>query len=142
MINPIELTFIETVIMVFWRKFNISDENRNRVARGCLVFSWLAVPFDYLSFVGVWMYGASWDEADEWGRGPAYDTIVNAVNNHGQSKVALVVYSHGGGTVYNVAWRLNNNYQDSKGNTINKPFELVFTSYRCGYKFKLCKHAG
>ena len=71
----------------------------------------------------------SWDQADEWGRGPAYDTIVNAVNHHGQSKIALFGYSHGGGTVYNVAWRIDNNYADTKGNTMTKPYSLVFTSY-------------
>jgi hypothetical protein len=73
-----------------------------------------------------WWY---WDEADEWGRGPAYDAIVNAVNNHGQTKIALVGYSHGGGTVYNVAWRIANNYNDTHGHNMTVPHSLVFTSY-------------
>ena len=73
------------------------------------------------------IFGA--DEADEWGRGSAYDMLVNALNNHGQSNVALAGYSHGGGTVYNVAWRLHNNYADTNGNTVAQPYKLVFTSY-------------
>ena len=71
----------------------------------------------------------SWDEADEWGRGPAYDVIVNAVNNHKQSKISLFGYSHGGGTVYNVSWRISNNYNDSKGNNLTGEYSLVYTSY-------------
>ena len=82
--------------------------------------------------VHVWDDGHDWfggDDADEWGRGPAHDTIVNAVNHHGQSQIALVGYSHGGGAVYNVAWRVNNNFADTNGNTIIKPFSFVFTGY-------------
>ena len=82
--------------------------------------------------VHVWDDGHDWsqsDDADEWGSGPVYDTIVNAVNNHGQTKIALFGYSHGGGTVYNVAWRIGNNYADSDGNTMSNPRSLVFTSY-------------
>jgi hypothetical protein len=82
--------------------------------------------------VWVWQDGHDWfdwDEADEWGRGPAYDEIVNTINNQGVTEVALVGYSHGGGTVYNVAWRLHHNYADSYGNTITNPYQLAFTSY-------------
>jgi hypothetical protein len=71
----------------------------------------------------------NWDDADEWGRGTAHDEIVNAINNRGITQVSLLGYSHGGGTVYNMAWRLHNNYEDSSGHTITNPYQLVFTSY-------------
>jgi hypothetical protein len=72
----------------------------------------------------------SWDEADEWGRGPAYDELVNAANNRGVDKIALVGYSHGGGTVYHVAWRIDKNNKNSKGMNFMAPLpKLVFTSY-------------
>jgi hypothetical protein len=83
--------------------------------------------------VHVWDDGHDWwnwdDDADEWGKGPAYDTIVNAVNNQRQTSIALVGYSHGGGTVYHVANRINNNYNDTLGNNITVAHSLVFTSY-------------
>ncbi|GAB6188023.1 hypothetical protein [Thermopirellula anaerolimosa] len=82
--------------------------------------------------VHVWDDGHDWwqaDEADEWGRGPAHDEIVHAVNHRGVTQVALLGYSHGGGTVYHVAWRLDNNYGASDGSTIVEPYELVFASY-------------
>lgn len=80
----------------------------------------------------MWDDGHGWwqvDEADEWGRGPAYDEIVHAVNHRGVTQVALLGYSHGGGTVYHVAWRLDNDYAASDGSTIVEPYELVFASY-------------
>lgn len=90
--------------------------------------------------VHVWDDGHDWfnwgDDADPDGSGPAHDEIVNAVNNRGVTEVALHGYSHGGGTVYNVAWRLDNNYAASDGSTINDPasYDLVFTSYIDGIR--------
>jgi hypothetical protein len=83
--------------------------------------------------VHVWDDGHDWfsgDEADEWGRGPAYDELVNAANNRGIDKIALVGYSHGGGTVHNVAWRIDKNYNNTKGHNFLVPLpQQVFTSY-------------
>jgi|GEM_PF-2363406 len=82
--------------------------------------------------VQVWDDGHDWwgaDEADEWGRGPAHDEIVRAVNHRGVTQVTLLGYSHGGGTVYHVAWRLANNYEASDGSTLRGDYELLFASY-------------
>lgn len=45
------------------------------------------------------------------------------------SQIAIFGYSHGGGTVYNVAWRIHNNFADTNGKTFEKPHTLVFMSY-------------
>jgi hypothetical protein len=96
------------------------------------VNDWVAGELSEGYDVHVWDDGHDWfsrDEADEWGRGPAYDELVNAVNYRGVNKLALIGYSHGGGTVYNVSWRINKNYEDSKGKTFLNTRQLVFTSY-------------
>jgi hypothetical protein len=92
--------------------------------------------------VHVWDDGHDWwqsDDCDEWGNGPALDEIANAINNRGVSEVAIIGYSHGGGTVYNLSKRLYfdgqscvwygkiANLDDVIDNTKN--YSLVFTSY-------------
>jgi hypothetical protein len=90
--------------------------------------------------VHVWDDGHDWfqsDDCDEWGNGPALDEIANAINNRGVTNVALLGYSHGGGTVYNLSKRL---YYDGSSciwyenkvtfsDMIHNPYQLVFTSY-------------
>jgi hypothetical protein len=81
----------------------------------------------------------SWDDCDEWGNGPALDEIANSINNRGVTNVALLGYSHGGGTVYNLSKRL---YYDGRScewydkkvtfpDVIdnNKSYNIVFTTY-------------
>jgi hypothetical protein len=90
--------------------------------------------------VHVWDDGHDWwqsDDCDEWGNGPALDEIANAINNQGVTQVALLGYSHGGGTVYNLSKRL---FYDGSTciwyekpvtfpEVIHNPYQLVFTSY-------------
>ena len=70
-----------------------------------------------------------------FGEGRAFDEVVNAINNRGVTKVAIVGYSHGGGSVYHLAWRM---YWDGldpgfgytpRPDSITKAYSLVFTSY-------------
>ncbi|MDR2114873.1 MAG: hypothetical protein LBP87_00675, partial [Planctomycetaceae bacterium] len=79
------------------------------------------------------------DDCDEWGEGPALDEIANAINNRGVTQIALVGYSHGGGSVYNLSKRLYydgqttmwygvNRTQEDKINN-NKTYTVSFTSY-------------
>ncbi len=63
------------------------------------------------------------DEVSSSGAGPVYDEIVTAVRDRGVTQVALFGYSHGGGSVYHLAQRL-----DANRATIGV-FELVYTSY-------------
>ena len=86
-------------------------------------------------------------DCDTFGEGRALDTIANAINNHGQSEVAILGYSHGGGSVYNLsqalaydgmAFRYVVRYDDY-GNPlynaklyedkIHKGYTVVYTSY-------------
>jgi hypothetical protein len=57
------------------------------------------------------------------GSGVVYNEVVNAVRNRGVSQVGIFGYSHGGGSTYDLADRLD----------INRPtigvFEIEFTSY-------------
>lgn len=79
------------------------------------------------------------NEADKWGEGPALDEIADAITDRGVTAIALLGYSHGGGTVFNMSQRL---YYD--GTTVNlygetryfwdrlddsKNWDLVYTSY-------------
>ncbi len=59
--------------------------------------------------VHVWDDGRDWIRAvdcDEWGEGRALNMVANAINNHGQSQVAMIGYSHGGGSTYNLSQSL------------------------------------
>jgi hypothetical protein len=49
-----------------------------------------------------------------------------AVNRRGVKQVALVGYSHGGGSVYNLSVRLQ---QDQQNGTLANTYSLVFTAY-------------
>ena len=53
----------------------------------------------------------------------------NAVNYQGVSSVALVGYSHGGGTVYNLAYRMYYDGQNGNLQKITNSYDLDFTSY-------------
>lgn len=63
------------------------------------------------------------------GEGRAFDEIVNAVNNRGVEEIALLGYSHGGGSVYHLASRLAYDGDEEFQQRINKPYNLAFTSY-------------
>jgi hypothetical protein len=77
------------------------------------------------------------DDCNEWGEGPALNEIANAINNRNVTKIALLGYSHGGGTVYNLSKRL---YYDGTSciwygdvitfsDIIHNAYELIYTSY-------------
>lgn len=57
------------------------------------------------------------------GSGAVYDEIVSAVTNRGITKVALYGFSHGGGSIYDLCKRLDDN-AGSIG-----PFDIPFTGY-------------
>ncbi|RMG35998.1 MAG: hypothetical protein D6725_11395 [Planctomycetota bacterium] len=57
--------------------------------------------------------------------GAAYKAVQNAVNRQFQTKVALIGYSHGGGSVYDLAYVMDQ--QRTAGNL--DPHQLVFTAY-------------
>ena len=57
------------------------------------------------------------------GSGAVYDEIVNAVTNRGITTVALYGFSHGGGSIYDLCERLDDN-AGSIG-----PFDIPFTGY-------------
>lgn len=63
------------------------------------------------------------DDVGADGSGVVYDEVVNAVQNRGVGEVAIFGYSHGGGSTYDLAERLD----------INRPaigvFDIRFTSY-------------
>jgi hypothetical protein len=72
-----------------------------------------------------------------FGEGNALNEIANAINNRGVTKIALLGYSHGGGTVYNLSKRL---YYDGTNciwygdvitfsDIIHNSYELIYTSY-------------
>jgi hypothetical protein len=65
------------------------------------------------------------------GAGPAFDAVVDAVNNRGVTSIALVGYSWGGGAVFNLASRL---VLVGVGGqflpvAIVRPFRVGFTAY-------------
>lgn len=68
------------------------------------------------------------DDVSPTGQGPAYDQLVNSINNQMQSEVAIFGYSHGGGSVYDLAYRLNDNIIGALFD-ITEPFAVKFTSY-------------
>ena len=69
------------------------------------------------------------------GNGRAFSELCSAINYRKQTKVSLVGYSHGGGSVYNIARRLNYDgaYDPETFITYTKQltndYELVFSSY-------------
>jgi hypothetical protein len=89
--------------------------------------------------VHVWDDGHDWfqsDNCDEWGAEPALNEVANAINNQGIASIAILGYSHGGGSTYNLAWRMY--YDGKKSNSvfyqnlprlIFKNYTLTFTSY-------------
>lgn len=75
------------------------------------------------------------EDCSNYGEGRAFEEVVNAINNRGVTEVALVGYSHGGGSVYNLAWRMYWDGQDPgilyspRPDRILNPYTLAFTSY-------------
>jgi hypothetical protein len=75
-------------------------------------------------------------DCNKWGEGTALNEVANAVNNRGVNDVAILGYSHGGGSTYNLSWRM---YYDGKTSdsylywnppqVIFNSYNLVFTSY-------------
>jgi Ca2+-binding RTX toxin-like protein len=74
----------------------------------------------------VYMYDE--DDVAPFGGGPAYDMIVNAINERHVSEIAIFGYSHGGGSTYDLAWALNENVIGNSFD-ITEPFSVPFTSY-------------
>jgi hypothetical protein len=76
----------------------------------------------------VYMYDE--DDSGLWGEGPAYDEIVTAINDRGVTDVAIMGYSHGGGSTYTLAWRLEQNQIQGSGIAdITNAFWVPFTGY-------------
>ena len=66
-------------------------------------------------------YDCNWD-----GSGRAFAEIVNAVECRGVTQVAMVGFSHGGGSVYNLSYALSQVVWSGEG---RNPYIPVFTSY-------------
>ena len=69
----------------------------------------------------------AYEEADGWTEsvlGPAYAEVKSAINDRKVSSIALIGYSHGGGTVWEMANKLTNNATDIYGS-----FEITFTGF-------------
>lgn len=68
------------------------------------------------------------------GTGRAFDELCAAINYRGQTKVSLIGYSHGGGSVYNLSKRLaydgiyNPELNQTFPDRITQNYQLVFTS--------------
>jgi hypothetical protein len=82
------------------------------------------------------MYGNPTVDCSKWGEGNAFNEVANAINNQGIASIAILGYSHGGGSTYNLAWRMF--YDGKKSNSvfyqnlprlIFKNYTLTFTSY-------------
>jgi len=69
------------------------------------------------------------------GEGRAFDELCLAINERGQTNIAIIGYSHGGGSAYNLANRLfydgqvDPTSQIGYSNRIEKDFNILFTSY-------------
>jgi hypothetical protein len=64
------------------------------------------------------------------GSGAPYDEVVSAIQERGVTDVAIMGYSHGGGSTYNLSWRLEQNTIAGSGITdITNPFAVPFTGY-------------
>jgi dipeptidyl aminopeptidase/acylaminoacyl peptidase len=70
------------------------------------------------------------DDVGYNGIGDVYDEVVSAINDRGVTDVAIMGYSHGGGSTYVLAWRLQQNTIPGSGiSDITKPFSIPFTGY-------------
>ncbi len=136
----------ESVTCAFVGEFEIAGNCEASPGINDWVVSQLLNGYD----VHVWDDG--FDEFSEardctpYGEGRALDEIANAINNRGVKNVALIGYSHGGGSVYNLSRRMFYDGQTiidpvlpyftegvhadiTFADRINKPYTLVFTSY-------------
>jgi hypothetical protein len=68
------------------------------------------------------------------GTGPAYDELVNAIQNRGVTDIAIAGYSWGAGGTYLLSYALNNNVTGTETD-ITKPFSLRLTGYIDGVKY-------
>jgi hypothetical protein len=98
---------------------------------------------ELLNGYDVWVFDDGYDvfttassDCTNWGEGNALNVVANAINNQGITDVAIIGYSHGGGSAYNLAWRMfyDGGTSDSylywyPPQVINNPYNLVFTSY-------------
>jgi hypothetical protein len=82
---------------------------------------------EYRNGYDVHMYDE--DEAGIWGEGAAYDEVVTAINDRGLTDVAIMGYSHGGGSTHNLAWRLEQNTIPGGLTDIANPFVVPYTAY-------------
>jgi hypothetical protein len=80
----------------------------------------------YREGYNVYMYDE--DNCNPWGQGQTYIDIVNSINNHYVQSVAIVGYSHGGGSAYGLSWRLNENVA-GRITDITRDFDIVLTGY-------------
>lgn len=83
-------------------------------------------PNEGISEVAVALHQEAYDShmyVENDGPGPVYDEIVDAVQNRGVTSIALYGFSHGGGSVYDLANRLETT-KASIGT-----FDLVFSGY-------------
>ncbi|MGI8978415.1 MAG: Calx-beta domain-containing protein [Pirellulaceae bacterium] len=70
------------------------------------------------------------DDVSYNGLGDAHDEVVSAINTRGVDKVDIMGYSHGGGSTFVLAWRLEQNTIAGSGIAdIIKPFSIPFTAY-------------
>ncbi|PHS11497.1 MAG: hypothetical protein COA78_09695 [Blastopirellula sp.] len=74
----------------------------------------------------VFMYDE--DDSNTQGVGAPYDEIVEAINNRGVTEVAIIGYSHGGGSTYSLSWRLNENVIGNLTD-ITGTFTVPYTAY-------------
>lgn len=68
------------------------------------------------------------DDVDIDGSGVVFDELRNSINNQGYTEVALLGYSHGGGSVYDLSLLLMQESTPPFG-TIIQPFTISMTSY-------------
>ncbi len=81
---------------------------------------------EYIHGYDVHMYDE--DDCGIYGEGAAYDEVVEAINGRGQTNVAIMGYSHGGGSTYNLAWRLNENVIGNLTD-VTGAFAIPYTAY-------------
>ncbi len=76
-----------------------------------------------------------YSDCETSGEGRAFDELCAAINLRGQTNVALVGHSHGGGSVYHLSRRMafdgqyNAEVDTTFSNRITQNYNLVFTSY-------------
>jgi hypothetical protein len=79
---------------------------------------------------GLDVYVYDEDAVDLDGSGPVYDEVVSAIQERGVTDVAIMGYSHGGGSTYGLSWRLSRNTVVGSGvSDITNAFSIVFTGY-------------